>query len=279
MKKIISPVFYGNLFVSACASALCIETLVRLHLPLPQPYLLFVFFSTLLLYNMQRLLLSSDYALEDADSRRGWIYGHQKIIALICGMALVGELAILRTFSLRFLGAFLMLGLFSTAYFLPGLSWRHFRWLKAAMVAFVWTVATEVAPCLMGGGLRMAANNWGYAAERFFFMLALCMAFNIRDIEYDAQSGVSTMATHWGIQKTKCYAALVLLMGFSCFAVALWGHASKPALIGILATYLASFAVVGAIKTNSGELYYLFGIDGLMLLHALLMALTFSMPQ
>ena len=212
-------------------------------------------------------------------------------------MGIIGTAWFMLQLSLLFQVASGLLGLGSLAYFLPGLHLRKFLGVKAFMVALVWATVTLVVPLLMikevksygltellhsGNGWRV----WGCLfLERLLFMLSLCIAFNIRDIEYDKSSGVRTMASVLGISATKKAALLVLFVAWVCglvgivFGGCFGGTTMQTCTLAVAmsASYVVSAFTLKNIQPDSTELYYLFRIDGLMLLHSALICPVFLM--
>ena len=275
------------------------ETSIWLHGWQPEPYWGVVFFGTLLFYNIQRLSLSSQYSLEYPETRRGWILKEQKKIKLICWVGVMGTAWFMLHLSLLFQVVSGLLGLGSLAYFLPGLQLRNYLGVKAFMVALVWAMVTLVVPLLLikevkGHGLTEllhSINGWSVWGclffERLLFMLSLCIAFNIRDIEYDKSSGVRTMASVLGISTTKKTALLVLFVAWVCglVGIVLWGclggvnKQTCTLALAMSASYVVSAFTLKNIRPDSTELYYLFRIDGLMLLHSAFICPVFLMLQ
>jgi hypothetical protein len=117
------------------------------------------------------------------------------------------------------LGAALAAGCW-TAYYGPG-TWALLRgrsgttafwlrghpWLKAPTVAAAWACLTVLVPIW---GKADAVGLWW--AERFAFIYALALAYDLFDLEYDRRQGQRTLATRLGSHSLLLLIAFVLLV-------------------------------------------------------------------
>ena len=285
LTPIIKAILYGNFFVSFCAALLTFQTYFLLHLPVRFDYLVFVFLSTLFLYTIQRLVLAPDYAKAPGSERHAWIIRQRSLLIRICLLAVLGMVVFVIRAPFRFSLFLFLSGLFSCLYFLPGFRIRRLLGFKSAMVALVWAFVTVLTPILL-----VDSNTSHFLDqltkptiivllfERFFFVLALCVVFNIRDIEHDRASAVKTIPALYGIQAGKT--AAIFCLGISGFLTNLLLQSAfylPPLRIAMGTSLVTTALIIVNCSKERKEAYYLFAIDGMMGLQPILIYLAFLM--
>lgn len=265
--KFLDFFFYGNIFISLCAAILAVEPFLFLQRDILWDYIAFVFFATLCLYNGQRRVLGVSF--ESSSDRLVWIH---KNSGNITGLAVAGA-AGAAVFYFRLpvdVVWFLAPASFvAIAYFLPGLSLRSRSALKPFVVAFVWMVITSLIPYEISRGNEMpdfASYNWirYNGSDVFFFIAALCILFDVRDMESDTAAGVRTVAVQYGLNSSKIFALVTL--GMSAFVHFYFGFSPSPLM---LLVFLATAGVILLTNKNRGELFYVFIVDGMIIVRAL----------
>lgn len=213
-------IVYSNIFIGVCALALTLETFVLLNIPMSHNwFLLLVFLCTVFIYTLHYYIKSNT---KKTDSRLNWCRKNRKLLAVILGISLLLSIggvvyhfqAIFffeRKFNYRNLIWFGIIPLMALAYSYPIIPWksksiRQVGWLKMASLAFIWSFTTVVLPVLMLDN----AKNSNYPASqlivlfinRFFFIAALGLLFNINDYEEDKEDKIKTMAVLMGPDKS-----------------------------------------------------------------------------
>jgi len=136
-------------------------------------------------------------------------------------------------------------------------------YLKIGLIGITWALVCGNLPLIQSG------ESFGYAihltvfAEKFLFIVAITIPFDIRDMEYDNSVGVSTLPIRFGITRA-IFIALICLV-FSLFIIS-WQipYTSAEIAYGITYTLAAFLILESSIKKEN--FYYLFHIDGLMIL-------------
>lgn len=266
LKSFLDFFLYSNIFISLCACAMTVETYLLVHSEINRLYAGFIFSSSVVLYNYPSLFLAG----EDQHSERSkWILENKKIIWLISIPALIATSVLIFFFPLKLILWFVPVSVLSFAYFLPITNLRAIPVLKAVVVALVWTCITFYFPMMFS-----PLSTWrGVGGEiRFFFLLPLAIAFNIRDIESDRKANVKTLLVIYGVRVTKIL-CLVFLFIFS--ALVLFAP-HVPIVIGmkIKISLLISAVVTSVLILFSSELrseyFYSLWMDGMILLQVIL---------
>lgn len=246
----------------------------------------FVFFSTLCSYNMQRLIRYGSEQDEVSSPRMLWFTARRKLIStitLLSGGVSVVFFYFLATPEAKFISVFL--GFVAIGYavrFLPGQPRRSLRdvpGLKILLIGFSWAFVTVVLPALGREGI-VALDTMKVpllALERLFFIVAITIPFDIRDLKYDA-ANKKTIPQRIGVAKSKALSIILLCLA-GLMSLWIWQVGLTPVsvLVGTMACYGISAALVVASSETRGEYFYAAGVDGLLLLYfVMILAGTFT---
>jgi len=275
VKKLGEFILFSSIFIAICAVSLCIETNLLLQLPLNTfSFYCFVFGATLVQYNLHYLVKTT--AVENSQ-RLAWSSKNKIIhrVLLFTGVALI-----LFSFLSFRLHHFIILAILATVAFLysfPVLPFfkkkriKDYGFLKIITLALLWTLVTVWFPV---NNFLFEKNIFVFVFfKRFVFMFMLCLLFDIRDIEIDRQENITTLAVFLGKKKSYLlvYNFLIFFVILSFFQFLYF--ADKGVLIAMLLSAAATFFTVELTKKINSDLVYLFGIDGMMLLQAILVYL------
>lgn len=291
-KSILRFIIYSNFFIGLCALVLTFETFVLLNIPVSHNwFLLLVFLCTVFVYTLHYYIKSKT---PKTDSRLNWCRKNRKLLLVILGVSLmlsiVGvvyhyQVIFFREgkFNYRNLTWFGIIPLLALAYSYPIIPWksksiRQVGWLKMASLAFIWSFTTVILPVMMLDN----ATNSSYPLSkiitlfinRFFFIAALGLLFNINDYEEDKEDKIKTMAVllgpseslYWGKWVStgiNILAGLLLVYYFGLY---------QPAIIAaiILPPVLIFFSFHN-FKFSTEEAPFVLRYDGLMIIKALLL--------
>ena len=255
-----------SVFISLCAVALCFQTTILLKLPFDYMLGGMVFFSTMAGYNLYWAL--SKYTFSRPLSLK-------EILAHNCShliLAFSGGLFLLyylyrQPSTLHFM---LVAFLLTTAYSLPlwplkfAQKFRKTGFLKTIILSFTWAYVTVIIPAIPVLKNHLAPVLVLLAA-RFFFMLILCLIFDVRDKEVDKIHNLHSLATDISSSAFKKLALLVFF-GYFISGIFLRFYFSETgqviafslSFLGLIAIYLLSLK-------KRGYVFYYFLVDGMML--------------
>jgi len=275
LKSILDFFLYSNLFISVCASAITIETYLLVHAEINWLYAGFIFSSSIVLYNYPSLFLSGD---EQHSNRHRWILANKKTIWVISIPALIATSVLIFFFPLKFILWFAPVAVLSFAYFLPVTNLRAIPVLKAVVVAFVWTCVTYFFPLLLEPISPFEMGTGG--ASRFFFLLSLAVAFNIRDIEVDRKADVKTLPVIYGAQMTKIL-CLIFLFIFSLLII--FSSDEMNVKCALMLSAAGTAALIAFASEKRPEYFYSLWMDGMIILQTIILlsvifAGKFSLP-
>lgn len=264
--------FFGSIFISLCAVALCIETNLLLHLPLNKiSFYIFVFAATLVQYNLHYLFKTKAVA---GSARLAWSQKNKNIHLALIAVGILLITFTLFSFRLHHFVILLILGAIAFLYSFPFLPFtnkkriKDFGLLKIITLSLLWTLVTVWFPAdqsdFSGFSFQLIF------VRRFIFIFVLCLLFDIRDTAIDRQEKISTLAVKLGIKRSYllCY---LLIVFFIALSVIQYLHLpDKAQLIAMLASAILTILTIEYSKKNNSDIVHLALIDGMMLLQALL---------
>jgi len=152
--------------------------------------------------------------------------------------------------------------------FANGKNLRDIPHLKAYLIALVWTMASVVLPA-MESDTFFSGRTFQLTASNFLFILALTIPFDIRDIHLDEKSKW-TIPQFLGLNGSKLIS--LVLISASVFI-----GANDLILITHLSISILTYLILLALTTTKRqELFFSFLIDGMLVLHPLLIIFSKS---
>lgn len=186
--------------------SLVLITLINYNIPLDLNICLFVFFGTITGYNFVK------YAGVAGLHHRSLTKNLRllQIFSLIIFFALIYIAFKLPQNVLFFT---LIMGIFTSLYILPffgkGRNLRGLAGVKIFVIAFVWSGVTVVLPLIN----KTEILQWNITLDllqRFLFVFALILPFEIRDLRFD-MAKLNTIPQIFGVPKTKIIGILTIL--------------------------------------------------------------------
>lgn len=234
----------------------------------------FVFFGSVCSYNFHWYLTPP--RVEEPSKKEIWSISNKRIHLLFFIIGLVGS----AIFSLLLVQYWMWLGItafFTFLYSAPKIPHPVFSHLKKVAIgktiflAFAWMHVTTLLPILI------AAKKWDvhyfwFVINRFFYIYAICILFDYRDVEEDRKAGIKSLITYLdekGVDVLFWTSILIVLatsfLFVNYFTITEIIILFFPAIILSLLYYPA--------KKNFSDYFYYFILDGLMMLSTPLLLL------
>ena len=275
IKKLLEFILFTSIFVAGCAVAFCMETNILLGVPLNNfSFYAFVFGATIVQYNLHYIV--KKVAAKDS-ARLRWSLRNKNIhlILLIAGSFLI--LFSLFSFHLEHFFILFILGCVSFLYSFPFLPFakkkriKDYGFLKITTLALLWTLVTVWFP--VSGHAYDTGLFIFVFIKRLLFMFILCLLFDMRDIEVDNSEDIKTLAVVLGHKKSYTLSYLLLFV-FVLLSIAQYFYFPQMRfLIPMILSAAAAFVTIEITKKSNSDFVYLAGIDGMMLLQAILVYL------
>ncbi|MFA6275216.1 MAG: hypothetical protein WC622_00595 [Pedobacter sp.] len=274
--SILDFLLFSNLFIAVCAVAQGLVTYYLLKLP-PDIYVLaFVFFSTLLIYNLSMLLSKPKEPQKSPFKRVRWIFSHHRLIisiTLIAILCIIPLGLLYLSFQAKLLMGFV--GLIAVAYNFPFLSLnqkkiglRNLPGIKLFLIAFVWSISCVLLPIVELENNRNVVIPLGetllLVAKRFLFICAITIPFDIRDLFQDKLYELKTIPVMLGEKKAWIFCQA--LLGAYLILLVLFTKHINLDVIGLALTIFLTGWLIFKSNFKRNEYYYFFYLDGTMLL-------------
>ena len=273
-KNFLDFIGYSNLFLAFAVFCSTIQGgFIFNNVSKPCTHFAFLnFFAAFFLYNLQRIY-QSHFPTEEI--RLLWYRKNKKwIFTLAIVFALIFSGAVWDIFTAYEQGIYIycICAIFSIFYFLPPFNLRKIPYIKQFCIAFVWIMVCIVIPFLFGN------NNFSnidyfqkdqslYLISQFCFIAAMCIPFDIRDVEKDKQEGTLSFPVLVGINKSKIIGILLLAIYF-----VLSFFIDTVSLVGVRGImFVVSGLVIYFSEPNRHRYYFVYLGDGVIILQTILL--------
>jgi 4-hydroxybenzoate polyprenyltransferase len=290
--KAINTIFFGNVFIGFCAVALCIETNFQNGLALNQfQFYSIVFCATVYYYTY---LFSSNLPHTIVNNRMKWykinfkeIKYAQRILLIFLIINLVDFLwkyhSNITRIPILYYWTMMIFPLIGFAYnfrifsFLGIPNLRIFGWLKPLLIGFVWSGIVSVFPVIFAqieDPNKLVNVNFPFDflwLKNLMFVSTICIMFDLNDYEHDKEQNLQTFAVKFGVEQTiKWIIIPFAILGILLLLKFTLQH-QFPIIRILVNTIPFIFLLITAfsLRKKRSIIYYLFLIDGLMIIKAI----------
>lgn len=254
---------YANVWIAVCATSMVLLTEWRLHGTLrPNALHGFVFFATWSLYCAHRLVGMERVRRFRHEGRYRVIYTYRRHLLsyaiLGLGGALWGYLQLPRAVQLWTVAP----ALISLGYVLPlpgGRRLRDFDFWKIFLVAGAFAWITVALPSFLHRP-GAAPDGW-LLLERFCFIFAITLPFDIRDLRVDAHTRVRTLPALLGVRRTRW-----LALGLLVFSTLVLGAGGWRVPWGLIVANSVTALLILRSERERDDAFYTGFLDGTMVL-------------
>ena len=265
LKKLFNFYIYSNIHVSLAVMCLTKITLLQFDI-FENISPLFVFFSTIVSYNAIRFININKIRTASA----AWIMSHKTELLVLNIISAIG-LAI-TTYLLNFKAILVLIPfvLATSLYISPFKIWklnlRDVPGLKLFLISFSWAGVTVLFPVIQNE-LEVSKNIALLFFERFLFVLAITIPFDIRDIDYDSPK-IFTLPQVIGIRKSKVTGIISLFL-FLLIAYYRIGDLDTSFLVIFIVAILSSI-LIGSSSKSQSNYYSSFWVESIPIIWFLL---------
>lgn len=244
---------------------------------------LLVYFSTLFVYNAHRIRGLSRVLKSDIGERHQWAIKNKIfLVGLIASSFLICGLLFYQVFAEISIPRLIVPSLVTIGYVIPiiptskrWLRLRDLPYLKALLIAGVVSYVTVI---LGNKNFEFKAIYLLQILERFFFILAITIPFDIRDYQFDSHSKLKTFPLVFGIKKSKIIA--LIFLGFSLIVnLVLLKFQPILFLYPIAVSLIIAGFIIWKANKDSSEFYYSFLVEGTMIIQALLVFFSYTVAS
>lgn len=285
--KWLSLYIRSNMFIATAAIMLTFATQVQIGLqPQWHPYIFIVFFATFFDYNLHRLITLVFYPSAIHQPKHQWVKNHKIFFITICIISAVGLIVSLFLAKPQVLWVLAPMAIATALYSLPVITIGAKKWrlrevpfLKIFLIAWVWSGVTVLLPVVH---LRQSIDIWEVVLiglERFLFVFAITIPFDIRDMEVDLQQKLTTLPIFLG-KKNAAMLTNCMLLAFLIVSIVHYTYQGVWWVsLAIVLTVAATLYALLNKKWQQHSLYYYGILDGTMLLLGVLIVLFHFIKQ
>jgi 4-hydroxybenzoate polyprenyltransferase len=231
---------------------------------------LFVFFATLLEYNIHRFITLIRGIPLAPEPRFIWLYKHKTLFYSLFVLSIVGLSFTAFYIPVKAYPVIAITTLLTLLYNFPLIPtpWglkrlRAIPHMKVITIALVWMIITYYLPAIANG--VSFTDELLVPLTRFLFVVAITIPFDSRDVEMDRKRGLKTIPLVFGVKRSYQIAAGILVV--TCFLCLFMNSAYGWALI-----ITSAFTTIFILKEGwrSHPFYYYGVLDGTLLLSPLI---------
>lgn len=243
--------------------------------PVNYKYILFAFFATLSNYIFHRIFPVYYHQLKThTNAIFNWTIKHLKFLTFIFGVSLLFSAILFLYLSNTVKIILIALAALTAAYSTPLFKYnnrkirlRDFSYLKIILIALTWAVVC--------GNLVLINSNTTYSTsqhlmifiEKFLFLIAITIPFDIRDFEQDKIESVKTIPNSIGIKQSILIAIICLIISL---LMVIFYNTQIQYKLAYLFSYLYAAGLIIAATNTKSAMYYLFYLDASLILLGLL---------
>ncbi len=283
--KFFNFIINTNIYISLAAVVLTLGTQVQLGMqPQLHPYLFIIFFATIFEYNLHRLITVITNPASLNDEKHSWVKDNKlafyflvaaSVLGFIIAAAMAKKTVLITLFPLGAITLFYSLPIFKTKKIIFRL--REIPCLKIFLISLVWAATTILLPIIQSGQTFGKWHVITMLIERFIFVFAITIPFDIRDMKSDGQAGLQTIPLIIGEKRALLVANIYMLL----FLVLCFFHYYNTGIAFIVPAFVIS-AITTIVFLNSNKLkkmvhYHYFILDGTMLLQGILICACYYM--
>lgn len=231
------------------------------------------FVAAFCLYNLQRIFQSS---MPTTDTRLVWYRRNKKWIFTIGILIAIGFTETAWNIFITYkqgIFVYCICALLSLFYFLPPLNLRRIAGIKQFYIALIWVLVCIVIPFMFEeehftGAMYFKKDQILYIISQFCFIAALCIPFDIRDINKDREEGTKSLPVILGIKQSKLI-AMVLMVFY--FVIAFFIETQNLLLVRGIILPVTTGAIYFS-EPKRHRYYTIYFVEGIIILQTILLA-------
>lgn len=277
MIKIIKILIDSNIFIALSGVALTFASQVQLGLDLQiYNYIFVIFFGILLEYNLHKFYAVIKNNEEIKSEKYSWAKNNKYIyfsILIIAFILLIYFFINLKLNIILYLIPFAILNLLYSLPIYKKIKIRKIPLIKIFLIAFVWTFVTLIIPFIYS---ELKLNNEIYLLfiERFIFIFAITIPFDIRDIVQDKINNIKTIPIILGENKSYLLSNLLIIIFSIISTIHYLIYNNYLILSALIITAIITLILLNNSKIKNNKYYHYGFLDGTMMIYGLLIILS-----
>ena len=273
----------SHIFLALAAAWITLATQAQLGLrPQINAFVIMIFLATVFDYNLHRYLTLTSIPESIHNRKNSWASNNFSILKAVIVISFI-----LLTCSLFFVPQntlYIIMPLAGLT-LLYSLAYSKNRWngylhkripgVKTVVLAFIWAMSTAYMVAIGFENTQTTSGIFLISIQRFAFIFAIAIPFDIRDMEVDRKSGINTIPIAFGVPGAIQISNISLVIALLASVA---GYSQTTSFV-TLAAYILSvgitFIVINSKKLSLFPWYYTVILDGCVFLHGILVAGSF----
>lgn len=275
--KLLKVIIDSNIFIALSGVALTFASQVQLGLDLQiYNYVYVIFFGILLEYNLHKFYAVIKNNEEIKSEKYSWAKNNKYIyfsIIIIAFIFLIYFFINLKTNIILYLIPFAILNLLYSLPIFKKIKIRKIPLIKIFLIAFVWTFVTVNIPFIYSE-VRLSNAIYLLFLERFIFIIAITIPFDIRDIQQDKINGVKTIPYFLGENKSYLLSNILIIIFSIITTIHYLIYLNYYILFSFIITTIITLIFLNSKSIRKNKYFYYGYLDGSMFLFGLLVVLS-----
>ncbi len=273
IKAVIDLYIYSSIHVAIVATLFCAETFFFICHEIDLVYLGIVFFSTLFMYSLHRIIGITKVSEDLILGRYQVIHKHKSDLKVYAAISLLGLIFCFVFSTLSYLVFLIPLGIISLLYAVPFFSdqkrLRDINFIKIFLIAIVWS-ALSIAPIASSGTDIHYGILCIVAIERLIYIIGITIPFDVRDLKIDQSLVTKTIPQYIGVRKSYFLSYTLTLISFILY-ISLAVFSNQYNLLGyITIAFILSLGAIFLSRGKESDYYYSGLLDGVIGIRALI---------
>ena len=279
--------FFGNYFYGLCVIFLLVEAIFQQKINFPPATFFALLFCITVLYYTKAYI--SETIHSKANERTIWyVQNKSKVVntqiylsvfsAVLAVLLLPNILTGLKQFNTK---DYILISIFpfvSLLYygFTSKFSLRQTHWFKPFIIGIVWSGLVTLSPLFYNQlennqHLQVGLLNFLLFVKNLMYIAVLSIMFDIKDYATDYNQQLKTFVVSFGLRKTIFFILIPLsILGFISFLLFAFSHSfNTPRILINLIPFILLIITTYSMHQRRSIFYYLFIIDGLMIVKAI----------
>lgn len=283
MKMLGNYLVNSKLYIAFAALSLTIATQIQLGgSPQFHPYLFIVFFATFLEYNLTRFIVLVLYQMPLVHPSDQWVNKHRYLFYTTFLIAVVGLVISLLNAKQVVQLSLIPITAITILYTLPflklkqlNLNLRKVPFLKIFLIMMVWAFSTIMLPIIQMEHWVDWKATCLLLLERLFFIGALAILFDLRDVALDHKMGLKTIPIILGEKKSILLSNGLLLLFLIDSLIYYWYSSTLFLMPAAFISFFIVLYLINYFKLKMNPHYHAIYLDGAILLHGLIILLFY----
>ena len=279
--------FFGNYFYGLCVIFLLVEAIFQQKINFPPATFFALLFCITVLYYTKAYI--SETIHSKANERTIWyVQNKSKVVntqiylsvfsAVLAVLLLPNILTGLKQFNTK---DYILISIFPFVSFLyygftSKFSLRQTHWFKPFIIGIVWSGLVTLSPLFYNQlennqHLQVGLLNFLLFVKNLMYIAVLSIMFDIKDYATDYNQQLKTFVVSFGLRKTIFFILIPLsILGFISFLLFAFSHSfNTPRILINLIPFILLIITTYSMHQRRPIFYYLFIIDGLMIVKAI----------